>query len=415
MDLTSTPILTASAMHRVDQSELDLRLDSLAEPSKPPKRDLMISASSAKPLSPAQAEFNKRMKALEKERAAHERERARLDADLRICISELMPLVETMNRAELNLILTAMEARSSIKLTPKRHKWLGDLISGKAADLIADQTGLSAHDIEYLDALIEELGPSFLDEERREFGREEFDELRELMEEMARIAGVKLDLNGIDMHGDPVEFERQVQERLAAAGEELQRAANGEAPPPRGKRKPSKAALERERLAREAEEAKNRDFKSLYKQLAKVLHPDLETDPELKAHKEAWMKRLTTARANGDLRDMLAIEMEWLGEESGNLANASDEKLRVYSMVLREQLADLKERTRMLFHEPQYQPLMRFLGPFGEKRNPVVIKLDLSEEIARLEEIACVLRAGGKDARAIVHQWADAHARACRR
>lgn len=78
----------------------------------------------------------------------------------------------------------------------------------------------------------------------------------------------------------------------------------------------TKAALERERLRQETEEAKARDFKSLYKQLAKVLRPDLETDPVLKAHKEVSMKRSTTARANGDLRDMLAIEMEWLGEKS---------------------------------------------------------------------------------------------------
>jgi hypothetical protein len=402
-------------MRRVDQNELNLGLDPLPEASMPAQRGLMISASTAKPLSPAQVEFNKRMKALEKERAAHDRERTRLDEDLRVCITELMPLVETMNRAELDLVRAAVEAHHSMKLTPKRHKWLGDLISGKASTLFADSAGLSQQDIDYLDALIEELGPNFLDEEQKEFEREDFDDIREMMEEVARQAGVDLDLGGLDMHEDPAEFERQLHERLAAASEGFKKAANRETLPPKRKRKPSKASLERERLAREAEEAKTRDFKSLYKQLAKVLHPDLETDPVLKAHKEVWMKRLTTARANGDLRDMLAIEMEWLGEEAGNLAKAGDEKLRIYSMVLKEQLADIKERTRMLFHEPQYQPLMRFLGPFGERRNPVVIKFGLSEETARLEEIAAVLRAGGKDARAIVHQWADAHARACRR
>lgn len=375
----------------------------------------MISASKGTTLSPAQIEFNKRIKALEKARASHDRERALLDEDLRVCQAELMPLVERMNRAERDLIEAAVLAHQSMKLTPRRRKWLGDLISGKASDLLADPTGLGEADIQRLEALIEELGPCFLDQEREEEDREDYEFFRDLMEDMARKAGVDLDLGGIDIHGDPAEFERQVQERLAAAGEEFQRMANGEGAPNKRKRKPTKAALERERLRQEVEEAKKRDIKSLYKQLAKVLHPDLETDPTLKAHKEAWMKRLTTAHANRDLRDMLAIEMEWLGEEAGNLAAASDEKLRVYAMVLKEQLADLKEQTRMIHFELQYQVLMRFAGPFGVRQNPQHVKRDLSDEIARLEEMIEILRSGSTQARDIVHQWADAHARACRR
>lgn len=96
-------------MHRDNPSELDLGLDSrpVTPSSAPPKLGLTIPASANKPLSGAQIEFNKRMKALEKARAVHERERARLDEELRICITELMPLVETMNQGERDLILAA--------------------------------------------------------------------------------------------------------------------------------------------------------------------------------------------------------------------------------------------------------------------------------------------------------------------
>jgi len=141
----------------------------------------------------------------------------------------------------------------------------------------------------------------------------------------------------------------------------------------------------------------------------------LETDPVLRAHKENWMKRLNTAQANGDLRDMLAIEMEWLGEEAGNLAKASDEKLRIYSMVLKEQLEDLREQTVMLIHEPQYHTIMRFTGPYGVLRNPALTKRDLLDERSRLEEMAAVLRQGDTHTRTLLNQWADAHARMCSR
>jgi hypothetical protein len=180
-------------------------------------------------------------------------------------------------------------------------------------------------------------------------------------------------------------------------------------------RKPTKATLERERLRQEMEEAKSRDFKSLYKQLAKVLHPDLETDPLLKAHKEVWMKRLNTAQANGDLRDMLAIEMEWLGEEAGNLAKASDEKLRFYSMVLKEQLAELKQQTSTLFHQPEYHPLLRFVSRQGHRKNPAIIKLNFANEIDQLEKINDILTRSDTQTRSMLHQWADAHARECSR
>src|SRR6478752_2556465 len=88
-----------------DPNELNLGLDPLLVASTRPKADLTIAASSAAPLSPAQVQFNKRMKALEKARASHERERVRLDGDLRICHAQLMPLVEKLTRVELELIL----------------------------------------------------------------------------------------------------------------------------------------------------------------------------------------------------------------------------------------------------------------------------------------------------------------------
>ncbi|MCB1133156.1 MAG: hypothetical protein KDN05_18690, partial [Verrucomicrobiae bacterium] len=74
-----------------DAHKLDFGHDQahVSQTRKP--QGLTISANAGKALSPAQVEFNKRMKALENARAAHERERARLDNDLRVCHSQFMP------------------------------------------------------------------------------------------------------------------------------------------------------------------------------------------------------------------------------------------------------------------------------------------------------------------------------------
>ena len=399
-------------MSREPQPELDLGLDPV--PIENPKIDLSIRPAGATPLSPAQVEFNKRLKALEKARTAHENKRKRLDKDLATCREVLMPLVEKLNRVQHQLLLGTVERSRKLKLSRRRREALDDLMLCKADELLGDPTGLGEEERREVEALIDELDPERPegDELEKELVREEFEELRELLESVAAEAGVELDLSGLDPNGDPEEFEREFEERLAAANPGLRDAALGGGPRPKTKckRKPTKAALERERLKQEAEEAKKRDFKTLYKQLAKVLHPDLETDPELKAHKHAWMQRLTTAQAAGDLREMLAIEIEWLGEESGNLAQAADDKLKVYAMVLKEQAAELRERTRFLFREPEYGPLHRFIAPFSDRFVPSRIRADLLDEIERHEAMLDILNRGATPARRMLNDWADHHA-----
>jgi len=396
---------------RKQQEELDLGLDPL--PGKPP--ELLIAASPLKELSPAQVEFNKRMKSLERARTAHEKERARLDRELQQYRAELLPLLERSSRAERDLVLAAADAHGSMKLTKRRKKWLGDLICGMVADLFGDPVGLDEEDLGKLDAVVEELGEGGLDGEMQEMEEAEFEGARGVFEGLVRELGIDLDLSGMDVTGDPAEFERELEKRFAAAEEGFRKGVGDETfgEKPKRKRKPTKAALERERKQREVEQAKERDLKTLYKQLAKVLHPDLETDPELKAHREAWMKRLTTARKEGDLREMLAIELEWLGEETGNLSKATDEKLGIYSLVLKEQAKEQREKTQWLSEEPQYQPLLRFRPAFGKMRPKSILVPSLRAEAERLEEMVAVLNEGGKPAKEMVNSWADAHARAC--
>jgi hypothetical protein len=385
------------------EEELNLGFSS---PPKP-KPALVITSAPEKSLSPAQIEFNKRLKALERARAAFAKEKARLDHDLQICITQLLPLLEKKNRAERDLLFDAVSARNAIKLTPRRTKGLDDLLSTKASVLLADPSGLSEDDIKRLDSIVQELGLSRAKAEDDENVQSEFNEMRAMIESMAELAGINLDLGDLDPKMDPSEFERIVHERMAA----LDSDTPFERPNTKAKRKPSKAALEREKRQREVEDAKTKDFKTLYKQLAKALHPDLETDPALKAKRQLWMQRLTTARDNGDLRDMLAIEMEWIGSEFSNLTQASDEKLRTYSLVLKEQIEDTKQQADGLIFQPQYQFLQRFLPPFGRHLLPDFRIREFHDSISQLQNMNSILIAGGDAARKMIKSWADEHAR----
>lgn len=124
------------------------------------------------------------------------------------------------------------------------------------------------------------------------------------------------------------------------------------------------------------------------------------------------MKRLTAAHAAGDLRVLLCIEMEWRGEESSNLASATDAKLKVYYFVLKE-------------HDRRGQGAdgvpgicagvcrARPLSPSctGDIAHPVHIISDLRQEGFRHENMLAVLRAGGKPCQKTITGWADERAR----
>jgi hypothetical protein len=373
-----------------------------------PKESLVIRSGKDAPLSRTQVEFNRLMKSLEATKARHAREQARLDEVLATSIRELMPLIEGINRANRDLVFSGHKAMQTLKLSTKRRLWFGDLLSGKAADLLADPVGLSEKEIAELEAVIEELGPTVDEQRMKESDDEEFDFLRMMIEQSARAAGVELDLSDLNPSGDPEEFERTVRERLGAAAALF----DGPAAPGKRPRKLTKAQAEKERKRLEQEDAKNRDLKSLFKQLAKAFHPDLEPDPLLKQHKKVWMQRLNAAYAADDLREMLQLEMEWLGEEATNLATAGDQKLQVYCMVLKEQIADLKQQTHHLPDEPQYGPLQRFRNPYyGTIASPPTIKRELNEELKRHLWMLEVLVRNDAASRRMIYEWADENAR----
>ncbi len=368
------------------------------------KQGLVIRPGKDAPLSRTQVEFNRLMKSLESTKSSHAREQARLDEALATSIRELMPLIEDLNRANRDIIFCGHKALQTLKLSAKRRDWFADLLCGKAEDLLADPVGLSEEEIGMLESIVQELSPV----EEEDSDNEKFDFLREMIEQTARDAGVDLDLGDLDPSGDPVEFVRAMRERLnAVAG----MSGDGQSATNNRPRKPTKAQAEKERKRLEQEEAKHRDLKSLFKQLAKAFHPDLEPDPQLKEHKKVWMQRLNTAYAANDLREMLQLEMEWLGEEATNLATAGDQKLQVYCMVLKEQIADLKRQTHHLPDEPQYGPLQRFRHPYyGTIANPASIKRELREDLARHREMLEILARNDANARRMIYDWADEHA-----
>ncbi len=118
-------------------------------------------------------------------------------------------------------------------------------------------------------------------------------------------------------------------------------------PPPKQK---SKKMLFKEEAERNLQELQKKGIGSIYKRLAKVLHPDLEQDLEKQKEKIELMKRLTKAYEESDLVSLLLLESEWLGDAK----TMTEETLVLYNSLLKEQIKDLEREIRSVHLHPRY-------------------------------------------------------------
>jgi len=168
--------------------------------------------------------------------------------------------------------------------------------------------------------------------------------------------------------------------------------------------------MQREEQLRQAEELRKKTVASLYKQLARVLHPDLELDPALREQKQILMQELTVAYRNNDMHTLLRLELEWIAREEGNLERLSDDKLAIYNQTLKEQVADLRRELYELPCHPRYQPIAEFDGPFGVtiRDNGPAEARALDEGIAAMEAaIRNLQREGVPTLRAIIQSYRE--------
>lgn len=105
------------------------------------------------------------------------------------------------------------------------------------------------------------------------------------------------------------------------------------------------------------EEIEKKNLNNIYKQLVKVLHPDLEPDLQKKKEKEEMMKKLTTAYENKDLYTLLDLETKFLFSDN---KLKPDEQIKIYNEMLKNQIAALEQKIDMLFLSPNYFPIQRF-------------------------------------------------------
>jgi hypothetical protein len=324
--------------------------NSLFEGSPSHPASIRLSGGYRRPLTPAQRTFNRLVARVENLRLKLGRETAELNDALIYYSQNLEPRLRRMAHLRKDIVRTLEPFLKHPGLRKSEKKILRTIMAEQFEDIAATEGGLHDNELRALFARVTGVDFETAQEER-------FEDTRNRMECAFEEMGLDIDLSGFSPDMNYEDFAAQTAEiadKIALHTEERERTS-----------RKSKKQLEREERERQAEEVRKKSIASIYKQLARVLHPDFETDPEAKPRKEKLMQELTVAYHENDLHTLLRLELEWIQHEQNNVDRLTEEKLIIYNQALKDQVRELEHELEELPLHPRYQVLQVPDGPFG--------------------------------------------------
>jgi len=322
---------------------------------RPEPGQLVVVSQPGRPLTKAQRAFNRLVARIEKLHAKLREETRRLDDALAFFGVHLHPRRWRLASLRKDLVLALAPFLGHGQLKKGERKTLKTIIAQQLNEIADAEGSLPEGDLR---ALYERVhGVTF--EQAQRAGMED---ARAAMEDLFDDFGIDVDLSGMGPNMNEAEFAAEaakMAERFQQEAGEKKRVF-GPAERPKTKRQ-----QEKEERIHKADEVRKKSIATIYKQLARVLHPDLEPDAGLRERKASLMQELTVAYRKNDLHTLLRLELEWIEREKGDVERLTDEKLGIYNDVLKEQATGLECQLDELPLHPRYLPIAVPAGPFG--------------------------------------------------
>ncbi|MEO8150072.1 MAG: hypothetical protein ABI723_20715 [Bacteroidia bacterium] len=310
------------------------------------------------PVDPKTKRFNNLLKKIESLEKKAEETKNHYEEVFTVFKTKLEPLMAEGREIRLGLIKAAYYVIPKLKLSKKQME--------DATQMMIDELGGIGFHIELDDdtkRIYESLNKISIDEARKHDNQMG----GEMLSEMLKSEGMDIDMNNYDLgklgRHDPEEVAKFMKDLMEKKIEMEEQNLNKKSQ--RKEKKKTKKQLEREALQQEKEDFEKRSLKSLYTSLAKILHPDMETDDSLKIEKEEWMKQLTVAYNDQDLATMIKIELHWLQNSKFDPATAPEKQFNTYISFLNERVQELNFEINALAMNPKYMEIIDFI-PAGK-------------------------------------------------
>lgn len=284
---------------------------------------LVLKGGSEKDLSKLQTQFNKLVQKINELKVEIKDTETQIQtAQIRLH-AEIIPLEKRVVEVLAGFVKLFDRHYEHANLKKRDKKTLSENIYEKAYQLI------DGHGLDELKPIFEKHneGRSF-EEEDAEANEATASMMKEMMSQMM---GVEFD-EDID-----VSSPEKMQEYLAQKMEEQQAAKEAK----RASRKKTPAQLAKEEKRKAEEQQLSKTSRAIYTDLVKTFHPDREQDPAEKERKTKIMHQITEAYEKDDLFELLRLRLEHLNTD---LQATTDEQLKYYVKLLKEQVKELEEQ-----------------------------------------------------------------------
>jgi hypothetical protein len=313
-----------------------------------------ITAQPKQKLTKEQESFNKLTKKIQKLQLNIKQQNEEMESMLAFYAAEVYPLEQQIlshRKAIAPLLFGFLDKSKAI--SKSEHKTLRQLLSNVLDTIFSELR-------EEPDANLKEIFQYLHEVSYDQAAAEDFEESKAEMKDFFASMGMKVNLD--DLNQD--DGEEAMARKMAEMQQKMREEAEAKFTKKANKKKTAKQ-LQAEEQAKQVEELRKKSINAIYRQLVKAIHPDLEQDETLRKEKEGTMAQLTIAYQNNDLPTLLKLEMQWLQKESNHLETLSDDKLKLYNQILKEQTQELEEERYMLARHPRFNALSKFISPFA--------------------------------------------------
>ncbi len=322
-------------------------------------KGLTISKAGKQTLSKNQQAFNRLTQKIEKLQKEIAKKKAQFDLSLKMYAAELYPVQMRLLESRYKLINVLWQIYKNNKLSKTNQRHLKSILQHHLQQYF-EQTETEPDSImQDIFSELEGISYAKMMQQEKEIATAEMEKMFESLD--------------VDMEGVDIDDEAAMAEKIAAAKEKLaaqQEEENEWYRQQKNKKNKTAKQVEAEKMQRAVDEMKQKNISTIYRQLAKLFHPDLEQDEERKLEKEILMKALTAAYEAKNLHALLTLELKWIHNENDHLESLTEEKLTIYLTILKEQAQDLEVEKLSIFQQPQYVVLAQQFG-FGMQQFPV--------------------------------------------
>lgn len=277
---------------------------------------------STRALSKAQQTFNTLIQKINKNRQFFAEWEAVLPAFHRKWQKDFLPAYQEIDRLRVEWLFCMDSAIGQKGLNQNERDLLRELICEHSARLLED-TG-----DEQLKDLYKKHSGSDFDEEEAEF----MAGLKAMIQD-----DLDIDLSEAEHLDDPEDILRWMQQKTAGQHATTDHGDTKHT----GQKKSARQLAHESKLAKAAEDMKL-SLREIYRKLASALHPDRETDAQAREQKTLLMQRVNDAYSSNNLLQLLEIQLQIEHIDQSVINTLTDERLKQYNKILREQLKELE-------------------------------------------------------------------------